>query len=147
MPKNAKTFTTFAKATAKNAATASYSATDNSVVTTTYYRVKAVSTTGEISYSNVAKLATTDSRFTVYPNPLKGKTLTVTLGNVAGKYTISIYNTLGQKVHESTINHEGGVGSHAISITNTLAAGTYNLTIREAGSKQVIHQSNVSVQP
>ncbi len=144
---DAKTFTTFAKATAKNTATASYSATDNSITTTTYYRVKAINSTGEISYSNVAKLATADSRFTVYPNPLNGKTLNVTLDNLASKYTISIYNTLGQKVHESTINHEGGVGSHAISIANTLAAGSYSLIIREAGSKQIVHQSNISVQP
>ena len=70
----------------------------------------------------------------------------MSLGNVvAGKYTVSIYNTLGQKVHEEAISHEGGSATHAINVTNTLAAGNYSVTIREADSKQIVHQATVSV--
>ena len=148
---DAKNFTAIEKVAAKNTETASYNTTDNSVTTTTYYRIKAVSTTGAISYSNVAKLST-DNRlpsYSLYPNPLKGTgVVNVNLSNVvAGKYTLSIYNTLGQKVSEQTISHTGGSATHAISINNVLAAGVYSVTISEANSKQVVNQSNLSVQP
>ena len=147
---DAKNFTAIEKVTAKNTATASYASTDNSVTSTTYYRIKAISTGGSISYSNVAKLTYNVqlTTYNLYPNPLKGKTLNVELANVvAGKYTVSIYNTLGQKVNEQTISHTGGSATHAISINNVLAAGVYSITISEANSKQVVHQSNLSVQP
>ena len=147
---DAKTFATIGQSTAKNTATASYAITDNSVTATSYYRIKAVSTTGNVSYSNIAKLSIINYQLSIslYPNPLKGKTLNVALDNVvAGKYTVSIYNALGQKVNEQTISHTGGSAAHAISINNTLAAGVYNVAISEAGSKQLVHQSTLSIQP
>ena len=147
---DAKTFATIGQSTAKNTATASYSTTDNSVTATSYYRIKAVSTSGAVSYSNIAKLSIINYQLSIslYPNPLKGKTLNVALDNVvAGKYTVSIYNALGQKVNEQTISHTGGSATHALVIGNTLAAGVYNVTISEAGSKQLVHQSTLSVQP
>ena len=146
---DAKLFTPITQSTAKNTATASYTTTDNSITATTYYRIKAVSTTGATSYSNVAKLSIVNSQLSInlYPNPMKGKTLNVEMGNVvAGKYTISIYNALGQKVSEQTISHAGGGATHAISINNALAAGAYSVTISEAGSKQLVNQSIISVQ-
>jgi hypothetical protein len=146
---DAKLFTQIGQSTAKNTATASYSSTDNSVTATTYYRIKAISTAGNISYSNVAKV-TYDLRLTtyaLYPNPLKGKTLNVEMDNVVvGKYTVSIYNALGQKVSEQTISHTGGSASHAISINNALAAGAYSVTISEAGSKLLVHQNSLIVE-
>ena len=146
-----KNFTAIGQQAAKNTATASYTATDNSVVEgNNYYRIKAVSETGSIAYSNVAKVQLTvnSNQFTVYPNPLVGKTLNVSLGNVAaGKYVVSIYNVLGEKVNEQTISHSGGSATHAITINNTLAGGVYSLVIREASSNQIVHQSNLSVQP
>ena len=146
---DAKNFTAIGQVTAKNTATASYAATDNSVVATTYYRIKAISTAGNISYSNVAKV-TYDLRLTtyaLYPNPLTGKTLNVSLDNVvAGKYTVSISNALGQRVIAQTISHTGGSATHAISINNALTAGVYNVSISEANSKQVVHQSSLIVE-
>ena len=146
---DAKTFSQLSEATAKNTATASYSATDN-VTATTYYRIEAVSATGNISYSNVVKLTTNNSALTtiaLYPNPLKGKTLKINMDNVAaGKYTVSIYNALGEKVAVQSINHEGGSASHAISINNALAAGVYSVTIREEASGQLVHEGSLSVQ-
>ena len=146
---NAVTFTKIGQATAKNTATASYSTTDNNVVTTTYYRIKAVSTTGAVNYSNIAKLTTNNSPLiTVYPNPLVGKTLNVQVANVAaGKYVVSIYNVLGEKVVEQAISHNGGSTTHALTINNTLARGIYSVTIREASSNQIVHQTSLSVQP
>ena len=146
-----KNFTAIGQQVAKNTASASYTATDNSVVEgNNYYRIKAVSETGSINYSNIAKVQLTvnSNQFTVYPNPLVGKTLNVSLGNVAaGKYVVCIYNVLGEKVNEQTISHSGGSATHAITINNTLAGGVYSLVIREASSNQIVHQASISVQP
>jgi len=147
---DAKTFTAIGQFTAKNTSSASYNTTDNSITATTYYRIKAVSTSGSVSYSNVAKVST-DNRlpsYSIYPNPLKGNTLNVSLDNViAGKYVVSISNLLGQKVLTQTISHNGGSASHALTVNATMAAGVYNVTISEAGSKQVVSQTKLSVQP
>ena len=145
-----KNFASIGKQAAKNTSTASYTATDNSVAEgSNYYRIKAVSGTGAVNYSNIAKLTTNNLQLiTVYPNPLVGKTLNVSLSNVAtGKYVVSIYNVLGEKVAEQSIAHSGGSATHAITINNTLARGIYSVTIREASSNQIVHQTSISVQP
>ena len=147
---DAKSFATIGQSTAKNTATANYSTTDNTVTATTYYRIKAVSNTGVSSYSNVAKLSSINSQLSIslYPNPLKGKTLNVSIDNAStGKYTVSIYNALGQSVSVQTISHTGGSASHALTISNRLASGVYNVAIREEGSKQLVHQTTLTVQP
>ena len=147
---DAVSFTKIAQATAKNTTSAVYTTTDNSVTATTYYRIKAISEVGTVSYSNVIKLSTFDSQlstYSLYPNPLKGsKVLNVSLSNVgAGKYTVALTNVLGQKVQEAAISHNGGNASHAITVNNTLAAGTYSVTIRESASGKIVNQSNLSV--
>ncbi len=143
---DAKNFTKIGQASAKNTSTAKYTTTDNSVTTTTYYRIKAISEVGTVSYSNVAQLTVNSKQFTVYPNPLVGKTLNVTFGTIAaGKYTVTINNVLGQRVQEVAISHAGGNGSHAITGNSTLAKGTYSVTIRESSSGTIVNQSNLSV--
>ncbi len=141
-------FTAIAQQVAKNTATASYTATDDKVTVTTYYRIKAISTDGTITYSNIAKLSTNNSPLTtIYPNPLTGNTFNVQLGNVvAGKYVVSITNALGQKVAESTIAHAGGNGTHSVNIESSIAKGVYNVLITSVDSKQLIYQTNLSVQ-
>jgi len=121
----------------------------NSVVeASNYYRIKAVSQVGTVSYSNIAKLTTNNSPLTtIYPNPLVGKILNVSLSNVvAGKYVVSIYNVLGEKVSEQSINHSGGSATHTLTINKTLAAGTYSVVIRELGSSQLVYQTSLAVQ-
>lgn len=142
-------FTTISQVDAKNTATATYNSTDNSLNSTSYYRIKAVSTNGSISYSNVAKLTANNSQFvTVYPNPLKDKTLNVSMENVAiGKYSVSIYNVLGEKMIEQTIVYEEGSASFALTINKKLVAGIYTVAIREATSNKVVGKTTLLVQP
>ncbi len=143
---DAKYFVKIGQATAKNTATATYTATDNNTTAATnYYRIKAISEVGTVSYSNVAQLTVNSKQFTVYPNPLVGKTLNVALTNGAvGKYIVTITSVLGQKVHEASFNHQGGSVNRSFTITNPLAAGTYTVTIRNA-SNQIVSQTNLSV--
>ena len=148
-------FTGIAQQVAKNTATASYTATEKDVVATnnvmvstiTYYRIKAISTDGTITYSNTIKLNTNNSPLTtIYPNPLTGKTLNVQLGNVvAGKYVITIYNSLGQKVSEQAINHAGGNSTHTVNMESSMAKGIYNVVIRDVNSKEQVFLSTLSV--
>ena len=143
-------FNKIGTATAKNTASAAYTATDNSFATngSNYYRIKAVTETGAVSYSNVAKLTTNNTPLTtIYPNPLTGKTLNVSLTNVdAGKYVVSIFNILGQKVTEQAITHNGGSNIHAININNALAAGIYSVAIRKEESGVFVCKTSLSVQ-
>ncbi|MFP5041450.1 T9SS type A sorting domain-containing protein [Parasediminibacterium sp. JCM 36343] len=144
-------YTSICTAAAKNTATAAYSYVDNSVATgTTYYRIKAISTDGSTAYSNVVALTTYNVQLTtynLYPNPLIGKVLNVKLSNVtAGKYTVSMYNSIGQKVHEEVVSHNGGTATHSLSITEKLANGVYNVTISSANSKGVVYEMSVTVQ-
>ncbi|MFP5039674.1 fibronectin type III domain-containing protein [Parasediminibacterium sp. JCM 36343] len=137
-------------AAANNIATASYSYVDNNVSGTTYYRIKATSTDGSIAYSNVASVTKGEAsiRYSLYPNPVINSKLNLKLENVnAGKYTVSIYNSIGQKVHEEVVSHAGGTATHAIHITNTLAAGSYSVILKQEGSKQFVYQTSLSVQP
>jgi len=142
-------FTKIGEASAKNTANATYSATDNAATAATnYYRIKAISTDGTVTYSNIAKVTYNlqPTTYNLYPNPLTGKTLNVQLGNVvAGKYVVSITNTLGQKVTEQVINHAGGNGTHAIGLGKAIAAGIYNVSILSQESKQTIHSSTLTV--
>ena len=142
-------FSVIAQQSAKNTATASYNATDKDLVTTTFYRIKAISKDGTIAYSNVVKVTYNfqPTTYNLFPNPLTGKTLNVQLGNVvAGKFVVSIYNSLGQKIAEQVINHAGGNGTHAINIESAVAKGVYNVVIKELNSKEQVFQSTLSVQ-
>ncbi|MFP5041213.1 T9SS type A sorting domain-containing protein [Parasediminibacterium sp. JCM 36343] len=147
---NGTAYTAIGAATAKNTATASYSYVDNAPAATSYYRIKATSTDGSLAYSNVVVLKPYALRltpYTLYPNPLVGKVLNVKLENVvAGKYTVSIYNSLGQKVHEEAVSHNGGSAVHGLSISSKLAKGAYTVTITSTDSKQQVYQGGIEVQ-
>jgi len=133
---------------AKNSITASYSATDKNIaVGNTYYRIKATNLDGSIQYSNIAQLkkANVEAIYSLYPNPLKGKVLTIQMNNVvAGKYTVVIYNALGQKVVNQVIVHEGGIANHAINIGTQLSAGVYTVSI--LGSEGKVSETKLSVE-
>ena len=112
-----------------------------------YYRIKEVTETGLVNYSNVAKLITNyESGIKLYPNPLKGKVLSMWLNGVAeGKYVVSLYNSIGEKVSEQLFSHSGGISSHAFTIGNNLAAGIYNVVIKNVGSGQVVSRKRLVV--
>ncbi|MFP5042341.1 T9SS type A sorting domain-containing protein [Parasediminibacterium sp. JCM 36343] len=137
-------------AAAKNTASATYSYSDKTPDATNYYRVKATSVEGSINYSNVVKLTTYDLRLmtcSLYPNPLVGKVLNLKLENIAaGKYTVIMYNSLGQMVHKGIAAHTGSSSVNKLRINRQLAKGIYKVTIRSASNKQVVYESSITVQ-
>ena len=124
--------------------------TDNATIEgTVYYRIKATDVDRSTVYSNTTKLSISNSQLSivnVYPNPMTGKTLNVQLTNTAkGKYTVSIVNSLGQKVFTQIFSHNGGTATKAIN-TSQLAKGIYSVIIAHTDSKQQVFQSNLDVQ-
>jgi hypothetical protein len=142
-------FSKIGAATPKNTATASYTYTDKSDITgNNYYRIKAISVDGSIAYSNVAEITANLqlTTYNLYPNPLKGKVLNVALNNAAtGKYTVSIYNSLGQLVNEQVITQDAVNAIHTLTINGVLANGIYNVSIQSNGDKKVVYESKLSV--
>ena len=141
-------YTSIGQSIAQNKANAIYTFTDNAMVKTAFYRIKAVNTDGTVIYGNTFKLTTHFlPLITIYPNPLVSKTLNFSFTNVpAGKYLVNIYNVLGQRVQEVAINHSGGNGCNAITINGLMHSGIYNVTIRDSGG-HTLYQTNLSVQP
>ena len=65
----------------------------------------------------------------VYPNPVSKNKFNLQMCNLGkGTYVVSVINSLGQEVWNSTINHEEGASSEAITIKQ-LASGVYTLNI------------------
>ena len=106
---------------------------ENAADGTNYYRIKATGLNGGQQYSNLIKLTTNHSvlrTIKVFPNPLVGSNLNLTLGNLdAGKYTVNIFNKLGQQVFEGVLLHIGSANPEQVNLGKRLAAGTYTLQV------------------
>ncbi|MEJ7681476.1 MAG: T9SS type A sorting domain-containing protein [Segetibacter sp.] len=46
-----------------------------------------------------------------------------------GRYSVVLYNTLGQKLYSSTIEHTARSGTYTISLGRLISKGTYTLHI------------------
>ncbi len=117
-----------------------YSFSDASPVAgANYYRIKSVSKNGAVLYSAVAAAqwqaagdagSSAASSVSVYPNPLKGTSFTLTLSNMAaGSYELSVMDGSGKAAFSKTISHNGGSASQTITLNHALAAGIYYIKI------------------
>ena len=80
--------------------------------------------------SNTAKPAIVS----VYPNPVTYKVFSVQMNNIAdGKYTVSVYNAMGQEVMSKEVNHLSG--SIETMNTGNLAKGIYTVSVEGKGVK------------
>lgn len=99
-----------------------------------FYRIKSIEKSGSFKYSNIIRV-TTNSKISsvdinIYPNPIVGNGFNLQLNKfVAGKYTISIYNKLGQAVYTNTLVHAGGSATQYIDVSKELVSGTYIVKI------------------
>ena len=143
-------FRLFDKVTAKNFASASYLIKDNQLVTGNYYyRVKATSNSGTVTYSNVAKVSVYEpsgATFSLFPNPVVGNTVSIRFANVdAGKYWVTIYSSMGKKVNEQMVSHSGGSVSYLLNLNTSLASGIYNIVIVSDKREQRVSKSILMV--
>lgn len=110
-----------------------YSAFDaNPVQGMNYYRIKATETTGKIVYSKILSVSIggTTQSLRLYPNPVKGNQVTISMSNVKrGQYTLRVINTAGQDIHRQTINNQSSSMTQTLDLPSTIKPGVYNMVI------------------
>ena len=115
----------------------------------TYYRIKAISEDGTVTYSNTIKLTSNHlplTTTTIYPNPIAGNIMYVRLRNFKiGRYLVNVTNVLGQEVVESLINYGSGNENFLINLGN-ISNGEYRVVIREEDSNTLVGKAILLVQ-
>ena len=128
-------------------ANGSYRVIDNGISAINYYRIKAIGSNGVAIVSAVTQVATMDlstAHFRLFPNPMKGNRLNLSLENSSkGKYVVTVLNPIGQKVSEQSIAYSGGIATYSLLLNERLDKGAYNVVVREEGSKQVVFHTTV----
>lgn len=145
------TFSKFATVTATNAATThSYLGFDASPVSgANYYRVKSIGLNGAAKYTGVVKVIIgkdVASSVSVYPNPIKGNVVNVSLNELAkGAYTLTVYGNDGKQVAvKNVIISNTGTTNETIGLPSGTAKGIYQLKV--TGNNQNIATQQLFVQ-
>jgi hypothetical protein len=97
-----------------------------------YYRIKAEETTGKIVYSKILSVnhGVTAQRLSLYPNPVKGNQVNISLSNISrGQYDLRVINAAGQDILKQRLNSPGSNMTQTIVLPATIKAGTYHLII------------------
>jgi hypothetical protein len=97
-----------------------------------YYRIKAEETTGKIVYSKILSvdLGKTSQGLKLYPNPVSGNQVTVSLSNVKrGQYNLRVINTAGQDIFKQLINNQSSSLTQTLDLPSTVKPGVYNLVV------------------
>ena len=97
-----------------------------------YYRIKAEETTGKIVYSKILSvdLGKTNQGLKLYPNPVSGNQVTVSLSNVKrGQYNLRVINTAGQDIFKQLINNQSSSLTQTLDLPSTVKPGVYNLVV------------------
>jgi hypothetical protein len=98
-----------------------------------YYRIKAVTKQQKDVYSKVVSLAlgSQTPKVSIFPNPLAGDQLQLKLdAPTPANYTVAIFNSLGQKVLETTMSVQQNSEQHTIEL-KSLASGVYQLQLTD----------------
>jgi hypothetical protein len=99
---------------------------------TNYYRIKAVETTGKIVYSKVlsVNLGQSNTGLKLYPNPVSGNQVTISLSNVSrGQYNLRVVNAAGQDIYKQAISTQGSTTTQTIDLPASIKPGVYSMII------------------
>ncbi len=108
---------------------------------TNYYRVQISSEKDSTQYGSVVSsyIDKVIEGVSIYPNPVKGNQLNVTLTDeLTGKYTIALNNSFGLKVLSKTFTYHGGKQTEQLSIDKSLTKGVYRLQITGPDGNQKV---------
>ncbi len=123
-----------------NGGKADYNLIDNNPISgVNYYRIRSLENSGVSKYSIIVKvdLRGGATQLVLYPNPVSDGQLSYQANNlVKGKYTIRIFNNVGQQVYSKALNHPGGSVTEAITLPS-LKAGIYNLQLSSVDNNLV----------
>ena len=104
-----------------------------------FYRIKAEETAGKIVYSKVlsVSLGKAHTGLRLYPNPVNGNQVTVSLSNIkAGQYILRVINTAGQDVYRLTIYNQGSTMTQALELPSAIKPGVYKMLITGDGYRE-----------
>jgi len=112
-----------------------YTYTDNNVerATVIYYRVKATSRTGAVTYTETKSIRLANeskAELSVYPNPVKDQASIQFKAQKNELVTISISNMAGQPVSNYTVNAKTGTNLFTVPTSSGLQAGVYFITLK-----------------
>ncbi|MBL7741518.1 MAG: T9SS type A sorting domain-containing protein [Chitinophagaceae bacterium] len=94
-----------------------------------FYRIKAYEIGGKIVYSKILKVDLSGKQsLNLYPNPVTGGQLSVSLNTKQGQYAVKILNSAGQQVYAQRLNHQGGMATQTVDIS-TVKPGVYNILV------------------
>jgi len=112
-----------------------------------FYRIKAISTDGQIQYSAIAKVAAEkmETAITVYPNPVKNKTMNLNFdGLPKGNYNLLVTAADGKTVFTNTVSLSGK-GTKSILLSKAMAAGMYSVSVKNINGETLM-QSKVIIE-
>lgn len=100
-----------------------------------FYRIKIIEKSGAVKYTEIINVNVSKVKhgISISPNPVKGNVITLQLNNMEkGKYSVVIYNNMGQKVYDGTIVHDQLSASYKIAPVKVIPKGVYRLTVNKA---------------
>lgn len=117
---------------------ASYNEVDRAVNQQTFfYRIKAIEKSGLLKYSSIVKVNREQvNNFTIYPNPVKNKTIVVQLNSDRSEnYVIRVINQAGLQVYSTSWQHTAGNASRTVELPASITPGFYIVNISGVGKK------------
>jgi hypothetical protein len=102
-----------------------------------FYRLKIKAADGTYKYSNIVKVTLEQQEhFTISPNPVKGKTVTLNFENtIGGIYNFNIMDAEGRLVCANRKMLSQGTGVITFDVSKILSSGVYTLQIQKPGGK------------
>lgn len=139
-------FVKMATLTAYNRSSNSYHWTDHHPVgQNSYYRIRSTQMDGEIKYSEVVKINTTNKGtvpgISLFPNPVTCNNINLKMTNQEpGTYKVRLINRYGQTITFQSLNYEGGSNVKKLDFTEIIPPGIYHLEVmKPTGEKKVIN--------
>jgi hypothetical protein len=122
-------------ATGNNSSSVTYNHTDLTPFSgDNFYRIKATSVGGQVQYSAIVKVGSSNSNptITVYPNPVKDKTIQVRFEQQgSGRFQLQLIATNGQTVFVKELLLNNFNQMQTLTIPNNVSAGSYQLKIQK----------------
>lgn len=104
-----------------------------------FYRIRCLEISGKMIYSKVLRvdMGATKKGFSLYPNPVIGKALTLTLTGVnQGAYNVRVVTTTGQDVFHKTIQTQASGITQSLQLPSSMKPGVYTMVITGEGYSQ-----------
>jgi len=130
--------------TANNGGAEIYNRTDDNPLTEdNFYRIKAISNSGQVQYSSIIKVAAqkTTASINIYPNPVVDKKINIQFNNQPkGAYHVQLINSIGQAVYNGNMVISTNNSVQSIQLSQSVTPGEYKLKITDTNGSITVKQ-------